>query len=104
MVSPRPPEADFIYDPVCVTALFEGVSDQDYGLNRAIDKTVRAFTWDDLDALLEKAKVMRRKRIITVAKAVVAKAQAHWPALLQGAPDNMRRAVLERLAGGVALA
>lgn len=98
------PELAPLYDPVCVTALFEGVSDQDYGLNRAIDKTVRAFTWDDLDALLVKAKVMRRKRIITVAKAVVAKAQAHWPALLQGAPDNMQRAVLERLAGGVALA
>ncbi len=98
------PELAPLYDPVCVTAFFEGVSDQDYGLNRAIDKTVRAFTWNDLDALLEKAKVMRPKRIITVAKALVAKAKANWPALLEGAPENMQRSVLERLAGGVALA
>ena len=98
------PELAPLYDPVCVTAFFEGVSDQDYGLNRAIDKTVRAFTWNDLEALLEKAKVMRPKRITTVAKALVAKAKANWPALLEGAPENMQRSVLERLAGGVALA
>jgi serine/threonine-protein kinase HipA len=98
------PELAPLYDPVCVTAFFEGVSEQDYAINRAIDKTVRAFTWDDLDALLEKAKVLRRGRILQVAKSVVAKAKAHWPELLKAAPESMQRAIAERLAGGVALA
>ena len=97
------PELAPLYDPVCVTAFFEGVSEQDYAINRAIDKTVRAFTWDDLDALLEKAKVLRRGRILQVAKSVVAKAKADWPELLKAAPDSMQRAIAERLAGGVAL-
>jgi serine/threonine-protein kinase HipA len=98
------PELAPLYDPVCVTAFFDGVSEQDYALNRAIDKTVRAFTWDDLDSLLEKARVMRRGRVLQVAKGVAAKAKADWPELLGDAPDSMRRAISERLAGGVALA
>jgi serine/threonine-protein kinase HipA len=98
------PELAPLYDPVCVTAFFEGVSEQDYAINRAIDKTVRAFTWDDLDVLLEKAKVLRRGRILQVAKSVVAKAKADWPELLKAAPESMQRAITERLAGGVALA
>ena len=98
------PELAPLYDPVCITAFFEGVTEQDYGINRAIDKTVRAFTWNDLDSLLEKAKVLRRNMIITNAKAIVAKAKADWPSLLKDAPGNMQRAVMERLAGGVALA
>jgi serine/threonine-protein kinase HipA len=93
------PELAPLYDPVCVTAFFEGVPKHDYALNRAIDKTVR-----DLDALLEKAKVMRRGRILQVAKTVAARAKAEWPELLKGAPESMQRAIAERLAGGVALA
>ncbi|MBB3119794.1 type II toxin-antitoxin system HipA family toxin [Pseudoduganella violacea] len=98
------PELAPLYDPVCITAFFDGASEQDYGLNRAIDKTVRALTWDELDTMLEKAKVVRRSRILQLAKAVVAKAKADWPELLKGAPENMRRAITERLAGGVTLA
>jgi serine/threonine-protein kinase HipA len=98
------PELAPLYDPVCITAFFDGVSEHDYGVNRAIDQTVRAFTWGDLDALLAKAKVMRRSRILQVAKAVAAKAKSDWPELLKGAPANMQRAIAERLAGGVALA
>lgn len=98
------PELAPLYDPVCVTALFDAVSEQDYELNRAIDKTMRAFTWDDLGALLADAKVMRRGRILLVAKTVAVKAKVKWPDLLKGAPENMQRAIAERLAGGVALA
>ncbi|ALK96238.1 regulator [Massilia sp. WF1] len=93
-----------LYDPVCVTAFFEGVPPQDYAINRTIDKTVRAFSWSDLEALLAKAKVERPQRVLQVAKGVVANAKADWPELLKGAPDDMARAVSERLAGGVALA
>ncbi|MGK5027342.1 type II toxin-antitoxin system HipA family toxin [Janthinobacterium sp. RB2R34] len=98
------PELAPLYDPVCITAFFEGVSEQDYAINRAIDKTVRAFTWDDLDALLAKARVMRRGRIVQVAKSVAIKARQTWPELLKQAPDSMWRAINERLSGGVALA
>jgi serine/threonine-protein kinase HipA len=98
------PELAPLYDPVCVTAFFEGVSEQDYAINRAIDKTVRALTWNDLDALLERARVLRRGRILQVAKGVVAMAKADWPQLLKGAPENMQRSIAGRLAGGVALA
>lgn len=97
------PELAPLYDPVCITAFFESVPDQDYALNRAIDKTLRAFTWSDLDALLEKAQVTRRSRIVQVAKKVAAQAKADWPQLLKNAPENMQRAVAARLAGAVAL-
>ncbi|HEX8404590.1 MAG TPA: hypothetical protein VF670_08230 [Duganella sp.] len=63
----------------------------------------RAFTWNDLDALLEKAKVTRRSRIVQVAKKVAAQAKVDWPQLLKNAPENMQRAVAARLAGAVAL-
>lgn len=98
------PQLAPLYDPVCITAFFEGVSEQDYAINRAIDKTVRGFTWDDLDALLAKAKVMRRGRIVQVAKSVATKARQAWPELLEQAPASMRRAITERLSGAVALA
>lgn len=98
------PQLAPLYDPVCITAFFEGVSEQDYAINRAIDKTVRGFTWEDLDALLAKAKVMRRGRIVQVAKSVATKARQAWPELLEQAPTSMRRAITERLSGAVALA
>lgn len=98
------PQLAPLYDPVCITAFFEGVSEQDYAINRAIDKTARGFTWDDLDALLAKAKVMRRGRIVQVAKSVATKARQAWPELLEQAPTSMRRAITERLSGAVALA
>jgi serine/threonine-protein kinase HipA len=100
----RDPVLAPLYDPVCVTAFFEEVPVGDYGLNRSIDAKVRAFTWEDLDAILRRADVLRRSRIIKVAKTLVKQAQADWPALLKDAPDSMQRAVLERLNGGVALA
>lgn len=93
-----------LYDSVCVTAFFEDVPPQDYAINRAIDKIVRAFSWSDLEALLAKAKVERPQRVLQVAKGVVAKAKADWPELLKEAPENMKHAITERLAGGVALA
>lgn len=93
-----------LYDPVCVTAFFDSVPATDYGLNRAIDTKVRAFTWEDLDSLLKEADVPRRNRLLQIAKDTVKQAKADWPKLLEGAPDNMRRAITERLNGGVALA
>jgi serine/threonine-protein kinase HipA len=97
------PELAPLYDPVCVTALFEDVPLSDYGVNRAIDQSLRAFTWDDLASLLRQAQLPRVSRVLQVAKAVVAQAKTSWPELLKSAPETVQRAVSERLAGGVAL-
>jgi serine/threonine-protein kinase HipA len=100
----KQPELAPLYDPVCVTAFFADAPAADYAINRSIDASVRKFTWNDMNDLLAMADVPRRSRLIQVARKLVRQAQADWPALLKDAPDNMRRAVSERLAGGVALA
>lgn len=92
-----------LYDPVCVAAFFAGVPAGDYAVNRGIDKKLRAFGWDDMEALLKKSGVLRTSRLMAIAKTTVKQAQADWPALLDDAPGNVQRAVLERLQGGVAL-
>jgi serine/threonine-protein kinase HipA len=73
-------------------------------VNRAIDHTLRAFTWADMDLLLKAAGLMRAPRYLAWAREVAGMAQSQWPALLEGAPPAMRQVVLERLKGGVALA
>lgn len=92
-----------LYDPVCVTAFFDAVSPNDYGVNRAIDATLIRFSWDDLATLLKRAQVPRASRLLQVARATIRKAQAEWPHLLDIAPDSMRAVILNRLNGGVAL-
>lgn len=93
-----------IYDPVCVTALFESIRPEDYGVNRAIDKTLRAFTWTDLEGLLKAAGLNRIPNHLRLAKELVKQAKADWPRLLEEAPPAVARSVTERLDGGVALA
>lgn len=97
------PQLAPVYDPVCVSAFFSEVPVTDYGINRAIDATVRAFTWDDLSALLKQAGLLRSSRLLQIARTTVRQAQADWPALLREAPLNLRASVSERLAGGVRL-
>ncbi|WP_269494029.1 type II toxin-antitoxin system HipA family toxin [Castellaniella sp. S9] len=92
-----------LYDPVCVTALFDRVGPTDYAVNRAIDARLRTFDWADLARLLELARVPRAARLLQVAKATVRAAQDRWPAILETAPESMRAAILERLDRGVAL-
>jgi serine/threonine-protein kinase HipA len=93
-----------LYDPVCVTAFFEGVPAADYAVNRGIDRKLRAFGWDDMEALLKLSGVLRTSRLMAIARSTVKQAQADWPALLADAPASVRRSVMERLGGGVALA
>jgi len=93
-----------LYDPVCVTAFFDDVPVTDYGINRAIDKALRTFTLDDLDAMVRSAGLLRRARLMAIAKETVRQAKADWPRLLKDAPAGVRRAVTERLSGAVALA
>src|SRR5690606_34516246 len=45
------PRLSPLYDPVCISAMFESVPPTDYGVNRAIDAKLRAFGWHDLEAL-----------------------------------------------------
>jgi serine/threonine-protein kinase HipA len=92
-----------LYDPVCVTALFESVPPTDYAINRAIDTTLRAFGFHQLESLFKKAGLLRASRLVSIAKQTVKLAQANWPRMLENAPPSVKRAVTERLLG-VALA
>ena len=98
------PQLAPLYDPVCVTALFESVPPTDYAINRAIDAKLRAFDVHQLEALLKAAGLQRVSRLVSIAKQVVRQAQADWPLVLKNAPPNVKRAVTERLDGAVALA
>ena len=75
----------------------------DYGVNRAIDRTLRAFTFGDLDAMVRSAGLLRRARLLSIAKETVRQAKSDWPHILKDAPDGVQRKVSERLSGGVAL-
>ncbi|RZJ16907.1 MAG: type II toxin-antitoxin system HipA family toxin, partial [Haliea sp.] len=95
-----------LYDPVCVAAFFEDVPLADYAVNRAVDRTLREFGWQQMEALLKAAGLLRVSRLMAIAKNTVKLAQADWPALLDDAtvPPGVRRAVTARLQGAVALA
>ncbi|MDO9434848.1 type II toxin-antitoxin system HipA family toxin [Hydrogenophaga sp.] len=97
------PQLAPLYDPVCVSAFFAGMPPADYGVNRAIDHTLRAFTWAQLESLIEGAGLLRKSVVLRHCKALVKAAQADWPALLLDAPTNVREEVTARLHGGVAL-
>jgi serine/threonine-protein kinase HipA len=99
----RTPRLSPAYDPVCVTALFDNVPESHYGVNKAIDARLSALTWDDFEGLLVAAQVVRKGRLLKIAKETVKKAQDVWPAILESAPDPVRKAVLARLNGGLAI-
>ena len=100
----RLPRLAPVYDCVCVAAFFPGSPPQLYAVNKAIDHTMRALSWADVEALIKSAGLLRAPRHVALLKDVVRRAQAEWPALLRDAPLAMRETVLARLAGGVALA
>ena len=100
----RVPQLAPLYDPVCVAAFFEGVPENQYAVNRAIDQTLRAFGWADMEALLKSAGLLRVPRHLALLRDTVATARQDWPRLLQDAPASLRTVVAQRLAGGVALA
>jgi len=97
------PQLSPLYDPVCVTALFESVPPTDYAINRAIDTTLKAFDFNQLEILLKAAGLQRVSRLVSIAKQTVKLAKADWPAVLKNAPPSVNKAVTERLAGGVKL-
>ena len=99
----RTPQLAPVYDPVCVAAFFDGVPEAQYAVNRAIDRTLRAFTWADMQALLKAAGLLRVPRHLALLRDVVRLAQADWPQLLHTAPPAMQRTVLQRLQGATAL-
>ena len=100
----RHPRLAPVYDCVCVAAFFPGSAPQQYAVNKAIDTTMRALTWSDVEALVKSAGLLRAARHVALLKDMVRRAQADWPALLADAPAAMRGVVLERLRGGVRLA
>ena len=99
----RTPQLAPVYDPVCVAAFFDGVPEAQYAVNRAIDRTLRAFTWADMQTLLKAAGLLRVPRHLALLRDVVRLAQADWPQLLHTAPPAMQHTVLQRLQGATAL-
>lgn len=97
------PQLAPLYDPVCVSSFFAGLPAEAYAINRAIDKTLRTFSWVDLEALIVGAGLARPKTLLKMCREVVRQAQASWPALLAHAPGAVKVSVSERLKGGVAL-
>ncbi len=99
----RTPRLAPVYDPVCVAAFFQDTPETQYAVNRAIDRTLLAFGWADLEALLKAAGLLRPTRYVAWAREAAATAQAQWPALLEQAPVSVRTTVLARLHGQTAL-
>lgn len=97
------PQLAPLYDPVCITAFFDDAPAADYGVNRAIDATLRQFNWDSLEKLLRTARLRRIDNHVRLAKALVRQAQTTWPAILREAPPSVRRSIQARLSGGLAL-
>jgi serine/threonine-protein kinase HipA len=93
-----------LYDPVCVSAFFASLPTGAYGINREIDRKLRAFSWADIEALIAIAQLPRPAVLLKRCREVVQQAKADWPVLLTHAPDNVRTEVLARLQGAVALA
>ena len=89
------------YDIVSVSSFFASIGPQDYALNRAIDPTMSALTWDELNILLKSAGMLRPARIVQNAKEIVKQAKDQWPLELRAAPARMRDEVTRRLQGGV---
>ena len=100
----RTPQLSPAYDPVCVSSFFDQVPKDHYGLNRAIDAKLSVFDWTDFEQLLIKARVTRKDRLMKVGKDTVKQAKKVWPAILNTAPEAVRRCVLERIQGGVCIA
>lgn len=92
-----------LYDPVSVSSFFSEAPDADYGINRAIDAKLHELTWRQLEDMLAQAGVVRRSRVLQIAKACVRQAQADWPGVLRDAPLAMRREVNRRLNRGLSL-
>ncbi|MBG9387420.1 type II toxin-antitoxin system HipA family toxin [Caenimonas aquaedulcis] len=99
----REPHLAPLYDPVCVSAFFGEIGPDVYGINREIDRRLRAFGWGDLEALIASARLLRPAALMRLCRESVKEAQAKWPGILERAPGNVRTSVMERLNGGVAL-
>lgn len=94
-----------LYDPVSVTSYFKASPANIYGVNKAIDKTVSAFTWDDMRTLIESAGVARSSALIRHCKDLAGYAKENWKTIMAeySAPEAMIEEITERLAGKVAL-
>lgn len=58
---------------------------------------IGVLTWDELNALLKSAGILRPARIVQNAKEIVKRAKDQWPLELQAAPARMRDEVTRRL-------
>jgi serine/threonine-protein kinase HipA len=99
------PQLSPLYDPLCVTSYFDPNEPAKYGHNRAIDRMVSAFTWDDLRELIRVAGIRRGEVLVRKVQATVRMAAEKWPLLMEddSFPDSMRQEIMQRLGGKVKL-
>jgi serine/threonine-protein kinase HipA len=95
-----------LYDPVCVSSFFAGVSANTYAQNRQIDKILCAFGWDRFEELIYAAGLSRKARLLKKCREHVKKAKADWPALMNDfpTPAAVKTEIMDRLQGKVAIA
>jgi serine/threonine-protein kinase HipA len=95
-----------LYDPVCVSSFFAGVSASTYAQNRQIDKTLCAFGWDKFEELIEAAGLSRKARLLQKCRLHVKRAKANWPVLMNNfpTPPAVKAEIMDRLQGKVAIA
>jgi len=72
--------ADALTDFAANLFVAAGLPPADYGVNRAIDRTLRAFTWDQLGSLIERAGLLRKAVVLRHCRDLVKAARADWPA------------------------
>ena len=99
----RTPRLAPVYDTVSVSAALQQAGPEEYPLFRALEARSRNFSWNDFEAMLRQAQLLRASLFVRRAKELVKAAQAKWPAILGDAPAGLRDAVLERINGGLAL-
>ena len=95
-----------LYDPVCVSSFFADQNADTYAQNRYIDQILCAFGWDRFEALIQAAGLTRKSRLLKKCREMVRRAQADWPALMDGFPTPVavKTEIMERLCGKVAIA
>lgn len=85
------------YDLVCVAAYFDDHAPTELGINRTMDKSLRAWNEDTAEALAKSAGLLQFNRARRIVRDTRKAALSAWPKLLEQAPSRVRDTVVGRL-------
>lgn len=85
------------YDIVCVASYFDDADPRQLAHNRALDVALRAWNEDEAEALAKSAGLLSFNRARRIVRDTRKRALDTWPALLEKAPDPVRRTITQRL-------